>query len=46
MFLKEFSTSWLVGKMLLSISSPVTEKQIKTAAENTCYDAECHNDKW
>lgn len=46
MFLKEFSTSWLVGEMLFSIPSPVTEKQIKTAAESTCYDAECQDDKW
>lgn len=46
MFLKEFSTSWLVGEILFSISSPVTEKQMETAAENTCCDAECQNDKW
>lgn len=46
MFLKEFSRSWLVGEILFSISSPVTDKQIKIAAENTCYDAECQDDKW
>lgn len=45
MSLEEFSRSWLVGETLLNISTSVTEKQIKIAAENTCYDTDCQSDK-